>query len=399
MKAIKELRQSFLNAYGLCALRAYSDAEADRDDEVSADHLLFGTTTHAIAEMACESWRTKNVFPTWDKAWLFYQKKGQTLRLLPEQFYNADTKELLEAWYERLKRTIEEEVIATELQFHGTLVTPSGVKVPITGTIDRLGKLNSMGEGTYRYRITDYKTNRVPYTRDEVENSVQLRMYSAWVFSKYPDAEEIEVVYDLIRFGQFRHIITRESLEDFLEWLGMMWQTIKADADPQPVLNSYCAWCNHKVTCPAFITLMKQVHNGSFAPVVVNPKNNKEWIDLWTSISTLAATIKILEGRKTEAESLFRAKLADDGVPVVVGDKEIYLKTNPRNKLDPMRVYDLFREMKLLQLFPEVVTVVKEKLEKITNGRPGMKEQVEQIIEVEYVKPTLTSRKKGTSEA
>lgn len=377
---LKKLRQSFLGNYLLCPTRAFKDAEIDTD-ALSADHQKFGNTIHEMARMAAQTGRPTDV----KKSFLKIAKKFGLTAL---DYLNPETQRLVEEWFERLVADLEEEEIGgIEDRFDVIL---NGV--PCTGTVDRWGWRKV--EKKKRLRISDYKTNRVPYTRDEVENSVQFNMYAAYLFQKFPDVKEIDVVYDLVRFGHFAHTITRDENDQFLDWLSTMWDIISQDKTRIPKLNKYCSWCNHKMTCPAFINLMKEAGKGGIViPAVVNPANVHEWQVLFDSLEGLKASKKMIEKRVEEIEQIFRIKIADDGEIPLEDGGEIYLSTNPRNSYPAYDVYKALKSIGKDHFMPEIVTIGKEKLDRIAANHPDVAKAIDGLMQVEYVKPTLKSRK------
>lgn len=395
LSEVKELRQSFLGAYLLCPSRAYLDADMDETEALDEDHQKFGNSVHEIGHLVGIGNQPKN-------AWDHFLKLARKYQLSNQSYFDPETKRLFLEWYDRqLKAVAEEEVGGVEDEFHCVLGD-----VPVKGTIDRWGwvpgqitlkiesgKKTKTGDKSRRLRLTDHKTNRAPYTRDEVENSIQFHIYAGYLFQKFPDLDEIDIVYDLVRHGQFTHTIKRSEMADFFDWLSVQWDIIRNDKKRLPIVNKYCGWCRHKMTCPAFIKLVKDANKGGVPVTVVNPTNEDEWRALFQTYTSVKASIKALEKKAEEIAELFRIHLADVG-PVPSGDgKEIYLMVNPRFKFDASQVYNALKGLNKQHMFCEVVDVKKEPLDRMMGNWPEIAKVVQPLLQTYYVNPSLKERK------
>lgn len=130
---------------------------------------------------------------------------------------------------------------------HCTDLPAGQCNVPFNYIMDRLDQT-----GEDEYEVVDYKTIRVPLQPDDLEAKIQARAYALAVQIKFPNAKKIKVTFDLLRHEQISFWFTRDDNIRFWRFLVAELQRIvdTPEADLKPSMNSECAWCTVKFTCP-----------------------------------------------------------------------------------------------------------------------------------------------------
>jgi RecB family exonuclease len=106
--------------------------------------------------------------------------------------------------------------------------------------------------------VVDLKTNRMLFTRDEVDHSLQMSLYHLAARELWPWAKNIRLTFHMLRHGvRMRTERTEEQLEAarvYVETLGTM--TEEATEFPARI-NSNCVYCDHRQDCPAYADALK----------------------------------------------------------------------------------------------------------------------------------------------
>jgi putative RecB family exonuclease len=117
----------------------------------------------------------------------------------------------------------------------------------VNGYIDRVDRL---GPGTVG--IIDYKSNRQLFSKEELEDSLQMSVYSLAAQKLYPWARRIELSFEMLRHGirQFTKR-TDEELRAAHEYVRSLGARTERGPYP-PTLNTYCGTCDHRTRCDAY---------------------------------------------------------------------------------------------------------------------------------------------------
>lgn len=123
-----------------------------------------------------------------------------------------------------------------------------GVKkeVKLNYIIDRLDEIEP---GVYR--VVDYKSQRSPLSGSDMRSAIQPRIYALAIQIKYPNAREIHVQYDFLRYERVGIVFTRE--DNIKTWRWLMWavqRIVNTPYDnPPETLNTNCKYCIRKISC------------------------------------------------------------------------------------------------------------------------------------------------------
>jgi len=195
------------------------------------------------------------------------------------------------------------DVLAIEKEFR----LPVG-PFTVLGYIDRV---NWVDDETVE--VVDYKTNRMLFTRDEVDSSLQLSLYHVAAQRLWPWAKKVKLTFWMLRHGLKQETTrTPEQLGDalaYVETLGQ--QTESATAFPAR-LNANCVYCDHRQQCPAYTAALK----GQRGIICADPADLEAVAREREDVARLA---KVLYARKEELESILKAQLKERDELVLAG--------------------------------------------------------------------------------
>ncbi|PKM99561.1 MAG: hypothetical protein CVU78_05705 [Elusimicrobia bacterium HGW-Elusimicrobia-2] len=176
-----------------------------------------------------------------------------------EQAFFENGLEWMKNYYEEHVKGQWQKAWKTEPYFEAPLQGPRiGAGHLLVGFIDRI---ESNADGTYS--IYDYKTDPLLRTQEEVDNDLQLTMYS-WVCEKYFGIKIKEAALVFFRFNKIiRTARTDEDYKNMLELIdrlgeGILRNTGEAASQPKdeadklflPSINKYCGGCDFLDECP-----------------------------------------------------------------------------------------------------------------------------------------------------
>jgi len=178
----------------------------------------------------------------------------------------------------------------------------------VRGFIDRVDRIDDE-----TIEIVDYKTNRQLFTREEVDQSLQMSLYYLAAQRLWPWAKKVKLTFHMLRHGvRMGTQRTPEQVEAALAYVvtvGRM--TEEATAFP-PLLGPNCVYCDHRRRCPAYAEALKGKRE--FA---CESKDDLEAVAKEREeVATLA---KLLYARKEELEAVLKAHLKEHDELVLGG--------------------------------------------------------------------------------
>jgi len=211
--------------------------------------------------------------------------------------------DILKAYLREHAMVDHRDILAVEKEFRLQI---AGYEV--LGYIDRVDRIDDE-----TVEVIDYKTNRLLFTRDEVDSDLQLTVYLMAARQAWPWAKKIRLVFHLLRHG-VRMVTERtdeqiEAAREYIVALGK--QTESADEYP-PRINPNCQYCDHRQHCPAY-----QEAVAGQVEVVKSSKNDLESIA--REREQVANLAKILYGRKAELERILKAQLEEQDTLELAG--------------------------------------------------------------------------------
>lgn len=412
---------SFLKSWPDCKMRAVLNQdrrkeEGDTDDE-GANPLLFGTVIHNVAERYHEALLREDGPPP-DPEELF-DEEWKRSPLADYDYFDFGRSEI-DAFLERTLFHRTGETIATELhfvydaRFHRVYVVDDVFSedgdvekavqevrdaggVPIVSRIDRVDLVSEESV----VEVFDYKTNFRPFTRDEVDDSVQLAVYALAAHAMWPEYTQdgVRCCFDLLRHGRFWTSFGPEELIMWRAYLCATWDQVQNTDRALPHVNRYCPTCDWRYRCPEYASVIEDPEH---VVPVEEERGEDEPLPMWmrrkyTEYERLKSAAKVLDRRaRAIQETLQTAIIEDgDGRPIAIGeDEELYLQANPRYEYPVHDVWRVLEDHEALSLLKQAIRISRPTLEKVLKGRSEIMGAVQPLLETSFVSPTLRTRKK-----
>jgi RecB family exonuclease len=264
-------------------------------DQLEAEpgiELRFGKAVHWALEKLVDGHvggglSTQQAFDFWQAAWTDSGLTGVGLF--------TEGVEILQSFCRSEGFVEPDQVLAVEEPFEITVG-----RFKVVGAIDRVDRI---GEGAIRVR--DYKTNRIVFTRDEVDESLQLSLYHLAAQQLYPWARTIELQYDLLRHDlKLRTARTSEQLEAARRYIIAVGERTENAPDYPARLNPNCVYCDHRKQCGAYAAALA----GQRPTIAVDLKDLEAVAREREAVANIA---KIAYSRKAELEDVIRTHLEE----------------------------------------------------------------------------------------
>lgn len=247
---------SALETASQCLAR-YKATAIMRGASINNPAAMLGTTLHAALERFIEPAMISQGVWDWEFLLTLYTHSFQSVFGSDEETrWFDDGKQVLWNWYNRGDQQsdlMEVEIVSREVKKNFEVpyyVVENGVEVkktvPLNYIMDRFDKL-----GPNRYRVVDYKSQRIPLSPDQLRRKIQAKVYALACQIEHPDAEEVWVQFDFLRYDRVGVRFTRADNAD-------TWRAIKRavqrivdtdETDPPETLNENCRYCPAKFTC------------------------------------------------------------------------------------------------------------------------------------------------------
>ena len=285
-----------------------------------------------------------------------------------------------------------EKIIAIEQQF---VFEPDTLgEITILGYIDRIDRLDSK-----TIQIVDYKTSRMLYTAEELRQSLQASIYIMAAREMFPNAENIEMRFHMLRHGiQQRTSRTEEDLAEAKEYILLVNEQIRrieGGDEALAVLNKYCPWCEYRHFCDVYKDACENDH-----PLTLEDPNDIQAIA--EEYEDISARAKIMYARKEELADLLKIKLIGKDRLTAAGHYYSLGKTTVTNFTDVNRLITLLEDTSRIeypQLLNRIASIGKGKFDALMKSLKQelpeteyrrLEAQVGELIELEY-QPRLQS--------
>ncbi len=167
-----------------------------------------------------------------------------TTKDVTQEHYMALGRKMIETYYQRHVPFDQDITIGTEMRIRFSL--DDGDRYQLQGLIDRLARTR---DGVHL--IHDYKTSAYLPDQAEVDNDRQLALYQIGVQRKWPDADEVKLVWHYLAFD--RQLVSQRSQEKIAELVRettRLIDEIEAAEEFPPRESGYCDWCEYPDLCP-----------------------------------------------------------------------------------------------------------------------------------------------------
>lgn len=411
---LKYLSTTLISNYADCpkrALTSHFDRQIHGDDNEGTDATRFGTIIHNVMEVVHHKVMTDGhaaisaglVEEIFDQLWSESTCYDMDLYRLGKQ---KIAKYAMDSLSRRVGTTVAVElefvydVEAREVficvpdmpngdrNYYAQLVRDRG-HTPVVSKIDRIDRVSEV-----EFEVFDYKTNIMPFTRDEIENSKQLGIYDLVVLALYPEAQKVWCVYDMFRHGRFPVEFNDQWRDDLHAFLINTWIQIQASIPkPEEKLNKYCRWCTIRANCATY----QETLDYEVPPVLNDNIDTPEGIeDIYRQYQELGIVEKAVETRKKELSAMLSAKIEMDGKgdPIILGEREYYLMANVRYQYKIPKVIEILEHYRAVSLLPQIVNVAAGNMKTVLKSRPEILEMIEsEARDKSFATPSPKARK------
>lgn len=379
------LSVSKIQAYEQCPACFYYQYMSDEGAEEDSGNYFtfFGSILHEVVEMVAKYYRDSGIIVPWQTV---YDEAWEKNRLSDFATY-TEGKKLLGDYFKRNpvdKRP--DDAVFIEHEWRGELGGCTfGLMIDYAGIMR-----NDPTTGI----LKDYKTNRMPYTPNELETSFQLRVYEL-VLRKYlmPDVKTWIAGYEMFRFGwQQCPPWTDEDLADAENYIAATWKQICNDNTWEAKLNNFCGYRKCRFTCPEYQKFLNDPKRyvGGF---------NIEGVD-YAEIERQRALMttyeKIAKSHKEEAANILKAAIQQahmEGHEFEVGGEVLELYASSTQSYRYYDTRNVLLSAGALDIMDDCLSISKTKMDKALQGRPELRLQLAGCMSTNYASPYIVKKK------
>ena len=301
----KHLSYSRLSRFEQCPL-AFRLNYIDKLRAEPGIPLRFGKLIHAVLEVLVrEHMEAERTSPLAEERALELYRQGWAAEEMTGMELFQEGIEMLQAFVRDQGELDHRDVLAIEKEFRLQVG-----RFTVLGFMDRVDWVDDV-----TVEVIDYKTNRMLFTRDEVDNSLQMSLYDQAARQIWPWVKNVRLTFHMLRHGiRMRTERTPEQLEasrSYVETLGAM---TEAATEFPARLNTNCIWCDFKQHCPAYADALKGKRE-----VICEDLDDLETVA--REREEVARLAKVLYARKGELEDVLKAHLQDQDELVLGGMK------------------------------------------------------------------------------
>jgi RecB family exonuclease len=168
----------------------------------------------------------------------------------------------------------------------------------VLGYIDRVDRID---EETVE--ILDYKSNRLLFSREDVDADLQLSIYAIAARSLWPWAKTVRLRFYMLRHGvSIETTRTKQDLDAAREYIVTLGQQMESAEEFPPRLNPNCIYCDHSAHCPEYARALRGERKDIAA-------SDDDLEAVGRERKELASILKILGSRKDKIDKLLKARL------------------------------------------------------------------------------------------
>jgi RecB family exonuclease len=293
------LSVSRLKLYETCP-RAFYFAYVNKGErEPTGEPAVFGVVLHASLEMIY-TWIMREeytgLFPE-SQLIAYYREAWQASTLTNVQTWQEGLT-ILRRYAQSHSPVDHFDLLDSEKEFN---INVDGFV--LNGFIDLIKKV-----GDEHIEIVDFKSNRMLYTRDELETDLQLSIYGVVVRQLYPWAKKISFSFELLRYDLAQRTErTAQVLDDAAGYVVALGRRTETDTTWEAKLNSNCGWCDHRRRCEAYA---KALETGADITKVKDLTNLEAMLRERDRVAKFA---KLAYARQKEIDTLLKVKIAQEG--------------------------------------------------------------------------------------
>lgn len=341
----EHLSVSRLKLYEQCAFAffcRYVDTARKHAIDVApkGEAAEFGTVLHAALELTYQ-WivdeQYEGRFPEAEMI-IFYRQAWQASGMKGVALYHEGL-DILRAYARSMPLVDHWRILGVEVEFNLDL----GGYI-VNGYIDRVDKVDDE-----TIEIWDYKSNRLLFTKSDLETDLQMSIYGLAARSLYPWAKRVH-----FKFRMLRHDLDQEArrsaktIDDaagYVVALGRMTETEveraqKEKREPwQPTLNENCAYCDYRRRCSKYA---EAIEGRLDYPRAENPD---DLVRVSIEREAVANIAKVAYGRRDELDKILKAAHEKAGQDeLTVGERKYRFINAKETVYDPQLVLRAFKD-------------------------------------------------------
>lgn len=354
----QHLSISRLRVYLQCARKFYFRyvEPVPKDEQIQDDEgpATFGITIHEVLEtLYAEFVQRKHqgpfpvdsLVPNWQAAFTRSDLKS------PEMY--REGLRILRSYAQRHPFIDYTTILGVEQE-----ITLQVEEFKITGYMDRVERVSED-----EAKVIDYKTNRRPFSDEDLEDDIQMSLYGFATKQMFPWAKRITFAFEMVRLG-FVQTATRTAaqLEDVPSYLVSIGKKTELDEEWKPTLGQNCMYCEYRNRCPGYQKALAKRH-----PKVAEKTDLDAVAKEYTAVSAYA---NAAYARKKELDAILRAEIAFSFEDPRLDGKIWDLWVQPQSEYNLVAVIKMMNEAK----------VPKEHIWRLVELASASKEKVEEFL-------------------
>ena len=291
----QHLSYSRIARYEQCPL-SFKLHYVDGETAEPGDPLNFGKVVHAVLERLMNDvmLQERSGPLSADTALEYFRQEWESSGMSGIELFREGI-DIIKDFVRMQGEVDHRDILAVEKEFN----LPVG-PFTVLGYIDRVDRVDDE-----TVEIIDYKTNRMLFTRDEVDSSLQMSLYHLAARQLWPWAKNVKLTFWMLRHGiRMTTERTAEQLDAALRYVETVGRMTEEATEFPPRLNTNCVWCDHHQRCPAYANALKG--NRDF---ICEDIEDLEAVA--REREEVARLAKILYARKSELEGVLKAHLQE----------------------------------------------------------------------------------------
>lgn len=242
--------------------------------------------------------------------------------------------------------------------------------------------------------LKDYKTNRMPFTPSELEQSFQLRVYEL-VLRRFlaPEVKQWIAGYEMFRFGwQQCPPWTEDDLLEAEDYIANVWHQISNDNTWEEKLNNYCGFRKCRLTCKTYRDYVE--NPGRYIDAI--RLDGLNLADIENERQLLTKYEKIAKTRKDECATILKSAIEDamvQGKKLVIDGQELQLYSAGKGSYNYYETRNVLLASGKLDILDDCLTINKTKLDKAIASDANLKLQLAGCMSTNYASPYIVKSK------
>lgn len=374
------LSVSKISAYEQCPACFYHQYMAEETKSVDNSNYFtkFGSILHEVCEIVMKSVKEIGLAPSISSVLHNVWEHGGLQGL--SDFELAEN--LLVDYFKRnspLDRIESPELI--EEEWRGEL---GGVTFGLM--IDYVGRYKN---DTSHVLLRDYKTNRMPYTSVDLQNSLQLRIYELVLMRHYFPDTKITAGYDLFFYNWQQ--CPDWSMDELLraeEYVSVVASQIRSDNVWEERLNNYCCYreCRHQ--CETYQRFLRDSKSFFIA------YDNTDMEDVEKQRILMTAIEKNAKQRKDECAKILRAEIeekAKNNDKLVIDGEELSLYSSQKQSYRYNDVKNVLLSSGKIGLLDDCLSITKSRFDKKLDAQTKL--ELAGCLNTSYASPYIVKKK------